>query len=71
VYKRAEIITYSLTKPNKCTHKNKETDPVSLFIYYIIKKIISDHPQSSPLLNANTAAYDDATVQSNGADYFL
>jgi len=58
-------------KPNKCTHKNKETDLVSFFIYDITQKIICDHTQSSPLLSVHTAAHDDATVQSNGADHFL
>jgi hypothetical protein len=71
VHTTAEIVTYSFTKPNKCTHKNKETDPVSFFIYYITQKIICNHPQSSPLLSVNTAAYDDATIQSNGVDHFL
>lgn len=56
VHKRAEIITY---------------DPVSLYIYYIIQKIIFDHPQSSLNLSVNTAAHDDSTVQSNSADHFL
>lgn len=46
-------------------HKNNETDAVVLLIY-IIRKIIWDNPQS-----LNTAAYDAATVQSNGADHFL
>lgn len=49
--------------------KNK-TDPVTQFIY-IIQKIICDRLHSSTLLSLNTAAYKTATVQSNGADYFL
>jgi hypothetical protein len=64
-YSSREVCTRSDTKVTKLT--------LQLFIY-IIQKIICDHPQSSPLLSLNAAAYDAATiatVQSNGADHFL
>jgi hypothetical protein len=38
---------------------------------YIVQKTICDHPQSSPVLSLNTAAYDAATVRSDGAYHYL